>query len=232
MEFIEFLYEKVLLIDFRLEANPHCIFEYNGNVITFWYEREFAAEGHNAWIQKHKPDFTAMVDEQIISVFDAKNYSKSSSVSDTINKMLAYMTNLDANFGGLLYPYHPRNWEDLNHHERILELIRFMSNQNPVMTADDEVMKLIRKLSDHSWVQLPKEYQAVSPPTHIKKYQYPKPGKEARFHYDQTLCLFRMSPINSEQAISMKKDTLNSIFEEIVQRIPLKTKLSHAKTHG
>jgi hypothetical protein len=231
MEFIEFLYEKYLLIDFRLGANPHCKFEYNGNVITFWYEREFAAEGPNAWIQKHKPDFTAMMDEQIIAVFDAKNYSKSSSVSDTINKMLAYMTNLDANFGALLYPNHPKNWEDLNKSERIEKLIRFMSTQNPV-TADEDVMKIIKRLSDHPWKQLPKEYQAISPPIHIKKYQYPRQGKEARYHHDQTLCLFRMSPINSGQAISMKKDTLNSIFDEIVKRIPLKTKVSYVKTHG
>jgi hypothetical protein len=203
-----------------LGTNPHCKFEYNGNVIIFWYEREFLPEGPNAWIQRHRPDFTAMMDEHIIAVFDAKNYSKSSSVSETVNNILAYMTNLDANFGALLYPDHPKYWDDLNNSERTEKLIRFMSAQNPV-TPD--VMIIISRLMDHSWKQLPKEYQAISPPMHIK-YRYPQAGEEARYHYDQTLCLIRMSPTNSEQAVSVKEKYLNLIFDEIVTRIPSKIK--------
>lgn len=43
----------------------------------------------------------------------------------------------------------------------------------------------------------------------MKKYQHPRPGKEARYHHDQTLCLMGMSPVVSEQAISMKEKSLN-----------------------
>ncbi|AIC14891.1 hypothetical protein [Nitrososphaera viennensis] len=110
MEFVEFLFEKGLLVDFQLGNDPHCKFEFNGHIVIFWYEKEFAAGGPNAWIQRHKPDFTAMIDNEIIAIFDAKNYSKSSSISETRDKMLAYMTNLDANFGALIYPNHPKNW--------------------------------------------------------------------------------------------------------------------------
>lgn len=59
-------------------------------------------------------DFTAMVDDEILAIFDAKNYSKGSShsVTDSKNKMLAYMNNLDTSYGALIYPNHPENWDD------------------------------------------------------------------------------------------------------------------------
>jgi hypothetical protein len=223
MEFIEFVYEKRLLIDFQLGTNPNCKFEYGDTIITLWYEKEFVGEGPYAWIQRHKPDFTAMVDNAIIAVFDAKNYSKSTSISETKDKMLAYMTNLDANFGALIYPYYPKNWDDFNGNERIQASISIVSSQNPGMTEYD-LKRIAKSLSNLSWNQLPKKYQSISPPLHIKRYQYPEPGKKARYHHDQTLCLTRMSPINTEQAISMKEKSLNTIFCEIVTRIPISIK--------
>lgn len=40
----------------------------------------------------------------------------------------------------------------------------------------------------------------------MKKYQHPRAGIKARYHHDQTLCLIRMYPSKSEQAIAMKKE--------------------------
>jgi hypothetical protein len=222
MEFIEFLYEKDLLIDFHLGQEPHCRFKYKGIVVTFWYEKGFA-HGPNAWILTHRPDFTAMVGNDIIAIFDAKNYSKSSSISETITKMLAYMTNLDANFGALIYPNHPENWEDLDRDLRFQTLKPFVSSRNPEMT-ENNIKRIVKGMLNLSWNELPEEYQLICPPVNIKKYQHPGPGKKARYHHDQTLCLLRMSPINSEQAISMKQKSLKSIFDEIVTRIPITIK--------
>jgi hypothetical protein len=180
-------------------------------------ERQFT-EADNSWIQIHKPDFTAMVGKEIIAIFDAKNYSKSSAVSDTINQMLAYMINLDANFGALIYPYHPKNWDDFHRSERIQKTIPIIQSQNSMLN-EYEINKAARSLSKLSWEQLPKEFQENFP-LYLKKYHYPRPGKEAKYHYDQTLCQIRMPPSKSEQGISMKEKSLNSIFQEIVTRLP------------
>jgi hypothetical protein len=224
MEFVEFLYEKRLLIDFQLGVTPYCKFQYDDNIITFWYEKIFTESDHS-WIQIHKPDFTAMLGNVIIAVFDAKNYSKSSSsVSDSINKMLAYMTNLDANFGALLYPYHPKNWDYMDKSERINKIKPFICNKNPVMD-EYEVNNTAKNYSKLHWKELPSEYQDCFPVTHMRKHKYPLPGKKARYHLNQTLCLIRMLPSNSEQDIIMKEISLNSIFEEIIERIPIEIKL-------
>jgi hypothetical protein len=218
MEFIEFLYEKGLLIDFRFDANQYCKFEYGGNILTFWYNRQFT-EADNSWIQIHTPDFTAMIGKEIIAIFDAKNYSKSSSsVPDSINKMLAYMINLDTNFGALIYPYHPKNWDDMDRSERINNTIPIVRSQNSMLN-DYNINKKARDLSKLSWEQLPKEIQDKFP-LHMKIFRHPRPGKAAKYHYDQTLCQIRMSPSKSEQGISMKEKSLNSIFQEIVTRLP------------
>ena len=161
-----------------------------------------------------------MVNNIIITVFDAKNYSKSSSsssISETINKMLAYMANLDVNYGGLIYPYHPKNWEDFDKSLRYQKLLPFVSSQN-LDKNESNIKKIAKSLSNLNWEELPETYQCIFP-RHIKKYQYPKSGKEARYHSDQTLCQIRMSPENSEHGVSIKEKSLNSIFEAIVARI-------------
>lgn len=46
-----------------------------------------------------------MEGDRIIAVFDAKNYDKDGGEKgDATNKMLAYLTNLDAGLGGLFFP--------------------------------------------------------------------------------------------------------------------------------
>jgi hypothetical protein len=75
LEFVEYLYEKGILLDFRIRDQPHCKFSYDGQVVTFWYEKKFTRFGGNTWVLEHTPDFTAMLDDKILAVFDAKNLS-------------------------------------------------------------------------------------------------------------------------------------------------------------
>jgi hypothetical protein len=172
--------------------------------VTFWYEKTFTKVGGGAWVLEHKPDFTAMLDNEILAVFDAKNYTRSS-ITEAQNKMLAYMTNLDINFGALIFPNDPKYWDDFQKREKLQLLsARYPVNDN------------LKKLANLSWNELPIEYRSLFPREHMMIFES---GEKARYHLDQTLCLFRMSPTKSEYAISMKKDSLSSIFEAIVSRI-------------
>jgi hypothetical protein len=206
LEFVEYLYEKGMLLDFSLRDPRHCKFSYNAQIVTFWYEKTFTKKvGGGAWVLEHKPDFTAMLDNKILAVFDAKNYTKSKT-TDAQNKMLAYMTNLDINFGALIFPYYPKNWDDYNRDQR-REKLQILSTRFPLD---------VKKLTNLSWNDLPAEYRNLLPRKHMEIFES---GKNARYHLDQTMCLLRMPPTNSEYAISTKKGSLTSMFEAIVSRI-------------
>jgi hypothetical protein len=222
LEFVEFLHEKELLINLKLGDKAYCQFEYQGLIVTFWYEKTFSRiEGHG-WILEHRPDFTAMVDDEILAIFDAKNYSKASSgfISDSQNKMLSYMNNLDTNYGALLYPNYPKNWDDLTRDERMQQLVLFLGSKNP-NASNNEIKSMAREVVDFDWVELPKEYQIIAEPVAFRKFEHPVHGKKARFHFDQTLCLIRMPPEQTEMAISLKNQSLQEIFKAIISRVPL-----------
>jgi len=222
LEFVEFLHEKELLTNFKLGENPHCQFEYDGMTVTFWYEKSFTQKEGHAWILEHVPDFTAMLGDEILAVFDAKNYAKTSSsyLSESQNKMLAYMNNLDTNYGALIYPNHPKNWDDLSREERLQSTVLFLKTKSSTESSS-AIKEMARKVVELSWDQLPDEYKKISPPTPFHKFEYQTSGKKARFHFDQTMCLLRMSPEQSEQALKLKNESLNEIFKSIITRIPL-----------
>ena len=222
LEFVEFLHEKELLINLKLGDKAHCQFEYLGLIVTFWYEKTFSAKEGHGWILEHRPDFTAMVDDEILAIFDAKNYSKASSsyISESQNKMLAYMNNLDANYGALIYPNYPKNWDDLTHDERRQKLILHL-NEKMIESTTKEIKSEANKLVSLSWKDLPSDYQVLGPPVPYRKFNHPSSGKKARFHFDQTLSLFRMSPQQTESSIKIKNESLNEIFKAIISRIPL-----------
>lgn len=222
LEFVEFLHEKELLINLKLGDKAYCQFEYQGLIVTFWYEKTFSAKEGHGWILEHRPDFTAMVDDEILAIFDAKNYSKASSgyVSESQNKMLAYLNNLDANYGALIYPNYPKNWDDLTRDEKMQHLVLYITSNNPDLT-NFETQKEARKFVDLAWNQLPKEYQTLMPPLAFRKFTHPESGKKARFHFEQTLSLIRMPPEQSEMAIQLKNESLEEIFRAIISRIPL-----------
>ena len=64
LEFVEYLYERGIFLDLYLRDKPRCTFLYDGRVITFWYEKTLTITGGNAWVLEHKPDFTAMLDDE------------------------------------------------------------------------------------------------------------------------------------------------------------------------
>jgi hypothetical protein len=70
------------------------------------------------------------------------------------------------------------------------------------------------------WNELPNEYKKALPsPTYVEKFENTRSGRKTRYHLNQTMCLFRMSPSISDYAASMRKQVLDSIFEAIVSRI-------------
>lgn len=223
LEFVNFLFEKGILIDLQLGEKPHCRFQYNNIVVTFWYEKYFQVGGLHAWAVTAKPDFTAMVDDQIIAVFDAKNYGKSDSITQTQNKMLAYMTNLDTNFGALIYPNHPKFWDDFNRSEKIEKMKLELIKKHPEK-SENEILSLAKKNANLSWEQLQEDEKDIWPPKAVQTFSYPRPKDLARFHFNLTLCLMRMSPTKDDRLIQMKNQTLTSIFNAIISRIPITVK--------
>ncbi len=220
LEFVEYLDKKGLLINFQLGDNPRCEFEYSGNVVSFWYEKTFSPKEGHAWAVEHRPDFTAMVNDEILAIFDAKNYGKSSSITDTKNKMLAYMNNLDSNFGALIYPNHPKNWNDLNKEQKIEKLEPILRNQF-LHESVKAIQKKAKNEAQKSWDELPNEYQKIFPPKAFEMFVHPRQNKRAKYHFEQTLYLMRMAPERTESKIKMKNETLDAIFRAIVDRIPI-----------
>lgn len=223
LEFVEYLHERNILVNFQLDEHPNCVFEHQGVIVTFWYEKTFTRRGSHAWAVEHRPDFVAMIDEEIIGVFDAKNYAKSRSITDTQNKMLSYLNNLDANFGALIYPNHPKYWNDLTTEEKIVKIKPILKARYPY-ESDNSIKKMARDQAKLVWEKLSSENQEILPPHAYETMQYPEPGDKARFHFNQTLALLRMSPENSSFAIGIKNETLDFIFKSIIKRISLVAK--------
>ena len=220
LEFVEYLHERKYLINFQLGDHPNCQFEYGGAVVTFWYEKTFTRRGSHAWAVEHRPDFVAMIDDEIIGIFDAKNYGKSSSITDTQNKMLSYLNNLDANFGALIYPNHPNYWDDLTTEQKIVKIKPVLKTKYP-QESENSIKRMAHVQAKLEWKELSLENQEIFPPHAFETMQYPEPGNKARFHLDQTLALLRMSPENNSFAIDMKNETLDFMFKSIIDRIPL-----------
>ena len=218
LEFVEYLSEKNILINFQLGDHPNCQFEYYGIIVTFWYERTFTRNNH-AWAVEHRPDFVAMVGDEILGIFDAKNYAKSTSTTDAQNKMLSYLNNLDASFGALIFPNHPQYWDDLTEEKRMNKIKPILMDEFPE-ESKKSIKNKTRQQSKLSWNELSLKYQEISPPHAIETMHNPKSGKKARYHFNQTLALLRMSPENNSFAIGIKNDTLNFMFKSIVERIP------------
>lgn len=220
LEFVEYLDERNILVNFQLVDHPNCEFQYCNVTVTFWYEKTFTTRGSHAWAVEHRPDFVAMIDDEILCVFDAKNYGKSSSITDTQNKMLSYMNNLDVNFGALIYPNHPKYWDDLTKEQKIEKIKPVLEARYP-QEVDNSIKKRAIDQANLAWSELSLDDQEIMPPHAYETMQYPEIGKKARFHFNQTLALLRMTPENTKFSIDIKNETLDFIYNAIVKSIPM-----------
>ena len=130
------------------------------------------------------------------------------------------MLNLDTNFGALIFPYHPKNWDDLNKSEKMEKTIVILKAQ--YTSRENELRKIAKTLSNLSRDQLPEEFRAIlSPSAHMEIFKNRKSEKNPQDHRNQTLCLLRFSPEIKYSSISMKKESLDTMFESIKSRVKI-----------
>ena len=222
LEFVDYLNEKELLINCEFGKHPRCQFkDYSGNVITFWYEKWFnvGQEKSDSWAVIHKPDFTAMFNDEVIAVFDAKNYTALKEKEDNEkyanarNKLLAYMNNLNTNCGVVIFPEHPKNWDEMNEDERITMLGEKLQNIPKGRRRNKEKL---------SWIQLDsdiKEGLQIG----IKKQEYSRNGSISMTE-KKMFAECKMRPGESDEDQDTRKitnESLDFIFKSIVERIPI-----------
>jgi hypothetical protein len=221
MEFFDYAFKEGWSPKLTLGSKPNFEFEYGGQKVIFWYEREFRPPGPYVWALQQKPDFTVMVDDKIIGVFDAKNYS-TPEISPAKVKMLSYMSNLNCDFGVLFFPYLPEFWEEWGggtkkqRRKRRELIIPHYTKLYPEKSRENiESMSMPELAMD--WDKLNQEIQGtikINPIEHIMNPQKP----------EMEFLLMRIEPNDSEIAIEMKKKTIESLFMKIIRRIPLLAK--------
>lgn len=231
LEFIDYLYEKNILIDCNFGSHAKCRFSFEGTEITFWYEKEFqVGKGKtNSWAKIHYPDYIAMIDDERLAVFDAKNYSKSSKITDVQDKMLSYMNNLNVNFGALIFPYHPVLWDELDEekkgsqltHELICDSEYYKDEINSIEEdkRKSRIKGIRKKQKTLSWADDEFHFKEKFPIGYSKE-EYPK-DETTPIHEKKVLALCRMLPEDNLKSREMKKATLDFIFKSIVTRAPL-----------
>jgi hypothetical protein len=220
MEFVSFLKDKNCLTNFELGKHPKCEFVYNQTTVTFWYGKNFYPKKGIVWAKHHNPDFTATIGDEVIGVFDAKNYSEGEPVGGTHDKILAYLNNFDTNFGALIYPNHPPNWDELSESERSNLLDKDIFENHFPEYSKSEKRKIRNDTIQVPWDKLQQEYKQLIP-RWSQIINQKQSGKKSRFHFEQTVAYLRMSPENTTFSMDIKNKTLEYIFDTIVKAIPL-----------
>ena len=109
-EFVNYLvHEKGIqpILNLGGEESGLCEFNLNEVNVKFYYEKTFHRS--DTWAKlESRPDFCAIVDNELITVFDAKNFWRKSSTGPARKAMMAYMMNLDVSYGALIFPHYPR----------------------------------------------------------------------------------------------------------------------------
>ncbi len=130
-------FSKHCKINFVLNSDlQYFQFEINHQNLNLFYEKIFEEGEQFAWAQKHVPDFTVLINNEVMAVFDAKNYRDKSNRDDSPkNKILAYMTNLGTGYGAVLWPknqtesVYPRiNSDDSTEYHQNLKLASYSFN--------------------------------------------------------------------------------------------------------
>ena len=246
MEFVSYLKHRGVLRNFELGDAPKCEFFHNGDVVTFWYDKAFSKNDVEVWAKPHTPDFIAMIDTDVLGVFDAKNYDESTGLGDTQNIILAYMNNFNTSFGALFYPKAPVNWDECNYVQKEGHLSKIVSEKNPDSSKGQRrgIRSKISSLCDCSWNELDAESKKILKNDHkgeltestkgllnnISKL-VPRGFEEIKqienvignndFHNRQTLAYLRMSPEEDAFSIFAKNKTLEYLYDTIVKAIPL-----------
>jgi hypothetical protein len=201
-----------------IQSKANFEFEHNGQKIVFWYERDFLPSGPHVWALQQTPDFTVMVDDKVIGVFDAKNYS-TSNISDPIRKMLTYMSNLNCDFGVLFFPYLPEFWEEWggkskNQKSKRRNLLTpHYSKKYPDKTIE-EIQVIDMPELKKEWDDLSQEIKNTIQINPIEQLVNPERPEMEFLH-------MRMEPSNSEIALEMKRMTIESLFNKIRKKIPI-----------
>jgi hypothetical protein len=171
-----------------------------------------------------------MIDNDVIGVFDAKNYGPKQPLGDTQNTILAYMNNFNTSFGALIYPHYPKYWDMMSFGDRDEELKTIVAKKYP-----DEKKTKRRKIRDElkilDFQNLPEEYQDVLPNGNEIKKQA-RTANQNNFHNSQTMASLRMPYLNIrtskpeeiKSSIKIKNETLEYLYHTIIKSIPLKTK--------
>ena len=216
MEFVSYLRSKNLLINFELGSNPKCEFDHNGVAETFWYARSFDPIEQIVWAKPHDPDFIAMIGNDVLGVFDAKNYAEGESLGGTHDKMLSYMNNFDTNFGALIYPNYPISWDSMSESKKIQKITEILKTKFPD-APNTEIKNKRKELLALKWIKLPDEFKKKFP----RAVESIDQSKNSKYHFNQTLAFLRMSPENTTSLIEIKNETMDFIYKTIVNSIPL-----------
>jgi hypothetical protein len=216
-EFFDYFYEKGLYPKLKIDTKPYSFeFEYNDQKVIFWYDRQYNSPGPYAWVTQQRPDFTIMVNEKIIGVFDAKNFSQGENTSPARVKMLSYMSNFNCDFGVLFFPFVPEFWDEWNKKQRRQSLFPYYTKLHPEKSQKEiESMNIpdTRKALD----ELETKVQNFLEINSVK--QIPNPQRP-----EMKFLMMRLEPNTTNVAIQMKKQTIETLFEEIIKRIPILAK--------
>ena len=229
MEFVTYVKEKGYLKKFELGEIPKCTIAYDGSEITFWYGKNFIPRDGIVWAKHHNPDFVAQLNDIVLGVFDAKNYSLKTPRGETQDKILAYLNNFDTNFGALIYPNYPEDWnrkiepelesnENLEKRQQdILDIkISFWNNFPNINSSERKSM--LKDILLVPWNDLKDQYKKLIPRS-IQIINQNQPERKNRFHFEQTVAYVRMNPENTISSIDAKNKTLEYIFNRIVNGV-------------
>ena len=215
-EFFDYCHDNGMYPRLKIDSKPYCFeFEYDGKEIIFWYDKQYNPPRPHAWAVQQRPDFTVMVNDKIVGVFDAKNYSQGEETSPARVKMLSYMSNFNSDFGVLFFPFVPEFWDEMNKKQKKNALLPHYSKRYPEK-SDEELLTLDMSEIKKEWDDLSIEIQD-GVLNSVKPYLNPQ-RPEMKFW------LMRLEPNNSEIAIKMRKQTIEKLFEEITRRIILVAK--------
>lgn len=137
-----------------LKQQQHFQFELGYQNLMLFYEKKFEQGDQFAWAQSHHPDFTLLDNDEIIAVFDAKNYGDRAESDDSpITKILAYMTNLGTGYGGIFWPrkqeneyVYPRNTLDSSKYHSNLKVVTYSFDPYGETANIDKLEKKMDKI--------------------------------------------------------------------------------------